>query len=110
MVLDLFKCVASNLTQCGWCHLNRIAIRSFTTGQLRLQTHYDALGLRPNATHADIKSAYYRLSKLYHPDKNKGSDDASVKFREITAAYEVLGNFRLRKLYDKGECQYSLVL
>ena len=39
---------------------------------------------------------------LYHPDKNKDSEDAAEKFREITAAYEVLGNFRLRKLYDKG--------
>ena len=39
---------------------------------------------------------------VYHPDKNKDSLEASEKFREITAAYEVLGNFRLRKLYDKG--------
>lgn len=38
----------------------------------------------------------------YHPDKNKGSTLATDKFREITEAYEVLGNFRLRKLYDKG--------
>lgn len=39
---------------------------------------------------------------LYHPDKNKESEEAAEKFRQITAAYEVLGNFRLRKLYDKG--------
>lgn len=39
---------------------------------------------------------------LYHPDKNKESEIAAEKFREITEAYEVLGNFRLRKLYDKG--------
>lgn len=39
---------------------------------------------------------------IYHPDKNKESELAAEKFREITEAYEVLGNFRLRKLYDKG--------
>lgn len=39
---------------------------------------------------------------LLHPDKNKENEEAAEKFREITAAYEVLGNFRLRKLYDKG--------
>lgn len=38
----------------------------------------------------------------YHPDKNKDDLEAAEKFREITSAYEVLGNFRLRKLYDKG--------
>lgn len=38
----------------------------------------------------------------YHPDKNKDDIEAAEKFREITGAYEVLGNFRLRKLYDKG--------
>jgi DnaJ family protein C protein 30 len=38
----------------------------------------------------------------FHPDKNKGSEEAAQKFRAITEAYEVLGNLRLRKLYDKG--------
>jgi DnaJ family protein C protein 30 len=38
----------------------------------------------------------------FHPDKNKGSEEAAQKFRDITEAYEVLGNLRLRKLYDKG--------
>lgn len=65
-------------------------------------SHYDSLGLTPAATQNDIKQAYYKLSKLYHPDKNKDSDTAAEKFRSITEAYEVLGNYRLRKLYDKG--------
>lgn len=38
----------------------------------------------------------------FHPDKNRDCELAAEKFREITSAYEVLGNFRLRKLYDKG--------
>lgn len=66
------------------------------------RSHYDSLGLTPVATQNDIKQAYYKLSKLYHPDKNKGCDNAADKFRSITEAYEVLGNYRLRKLYDKG--------
>lgn len=39
---------------------------------------------------------------VFHPDKNKNNEEAAEKFRQITAAYEVLGNFRLKKLYDKG--------
>lgn len=38
----------------------------------------------------------------YHPDKNKGCEISAKKFREISQAYEVLGNYRLRRLYDKG--------
>ncbi|ALC47206.1 CG11035 [Drosophila busckii] len=39
---------------------------------------------------------------IYHPDRNEGSESAVKKFREINQAYEVLGNYRLRRLYDKG--------
>lgn len=64
--------------------------------------YYESLGISKNSTQGEIKAAYYRLSMLYHPDKNQGSESAAIKFREITQAYEVLGNFRLRRLYDKG--------
>ncbi|RVE46882.1 hypothetical protein evm_008443 [Chilo suppressalis] len=64
-------------------------------------SHYDVLGVTPKATQSDIKSAYYKLSKLYHPDIS--SDEASAKkFRSITEAYEVLGNIKLKKMYDRG--------
>ncbi|XP_049767255.1 dnaJ homolog subfamily C member 30, mitochondrial [Schistocerca cancellata] len=76
--------------------------RFFTSSPQRMKSHYDALGLTPKATQSDIKNAYYKLSMVYHPDKNKGSEEASQKFRDITTAYEVLGNLKLRKLYDKG--------
>lgn len=39
---------------------------------------------------------------IYHPDKSPGNADAVEKFRAITAAYEVLSNYRLRQMYDKG--------
>lgn len=67
------------------------------------KNHYDSLGITAKATQADVKSAYYKLSMVYHPDKNKDSVDASEKFRDITTAYEVLGNVKSRKLYDRGK-------
>ncbi|XP_037946143.1 dnaJ homolog subfamily C member 30, mitochondrial [Teleopsis dalmanni] len=75
----------------------------FSTSTVYLAgSYYDSLGIPRDSTQNDIKAAYYRLSKIYHPDKNQGSDEAAQKFREITQAYEVLGNYRTRRLYDKG--------
>lgn len=79
-----------------------IVHRSISICSIFQRSHYDSLGLTPAATQNDIKQAYYKLSKLYHPDKNKDSENAADKFRSITEAYEVLGNYRLRRLYDKG--------
>lgn len=76
---------------------------NFSTGNcLRKKSHYDVLGLTPKANMVDIKSAYYDLSKVYHPDRNDGSPESAQKFRDITEAYEILGNYKLRRLYDKG--------
>jgi len=66
------------------------------------KSHYEALNISKTATHKEIKDAYYRLSMIYHPDKNKGSKEAANVFRDITSAYEVLGNVRQRRLYDSG--------
>uniref|UniRef100_A0A1B0A375 J domain-containing protein n=1 Tax=Glossina pallidipes TaxID=7398 RepID=A0A1B0A375_GLOPL len=66
------------------------------------QNYYEDLGISKNSTIGEIKAAYYNLSKLYHPDKNQGSEEAAKKFRAINQAYEVLGNYKLRRLYDKG--------
>ncbi|PZC83455.1 hypothetical protein B5X24_HaOG207438 [Helicoverpa armigera] len=80
-------------------------IRTLSTSSSRWSTssanHYDVLGITPKATQGDIKSAYYKLSKMYHPDIS--SDETSAKkFRAISEAYEVLGNIKLKKMYDKG--------
>ncbi|XP_070571655.1 dnaJ homolog subfamily C member 30, mitochondrial-like [Ptychodera flava] len=66
------------------------------------KNYYDVLGVSAKATHAQIKSAFYSLSKMYHPDVNQGDVSASLKFSEITEAYNVLGNHTLRRRYDKG--------
>ncbi|XP_026830866.1 dnaJ homolog subfamily C member 30 isoform X1 [Ooceraea biroi] len=64
------------------------------------KNHYDTLKVTPNATHNQIKSAYYKLTLQYHPDKNK-SEYAKQKFQDISEAYEILGNHELRKNYDQ---------
>lgn len=69
------------------------------------KSHYEVLNITKAATHKEIKDAYYRLSMIYHPDKNKGCEEAAKLFRDITTAYEILGNVRQRKLYDSGAKQ-----
>lgn len=73
-----------------------------TSAVLHEASYYDSLGISRTSTQTEIKAAYYKLSMLYHPDKNDGSETAAKKFRQITQAYEVLSNYKLRKLYDKG--------
>jgi len=60
---------------------------------------YERLGIQPEATEREIKSAYRKLSVKFHPDKNPGQED---KFREITEAYEILYDKEKRVLYDHG--------
>ena len=74
----------------------------YATAAARPVNHYSVLGLSQKATQTEIKAAYYKLSKIYHPDVSTSDEDASNKFRQITAAYEVLGNSKLKKLYDRG--------
>lgn len=62
-----------------------------------MQSYYDILGLSQNASLQDIKTAFRRLAKLYHPDKNPGGKE---KFEKILIAYEVLSDSSRRKQYD----------
>ncbi len=64
--------------------------------------YYEILGVTPTATQAQVKTAYYKQSFIYHPDRNASSDEATVRFSEINEAYTVLGNKALRKKYDRG--------
>ena len=63
------------------------------------QDYYGILGVPKNASQDQIKNAYRELALKYHPDRNK-SKDAEAKFKEINAAYAVLGNPEKRKQYD----------
>jgi len=62
--------------------------------------YYDILGVGKTATQQEIKSAYRKLALQYHPDRNK-TKEAEEKFKEVTKAYEVLGNEEKRKTYDQ---------
>jgi len=62
---------------------------------------YDVLGVSRGATNDEIRKAYRKLAKKYHPDMNPGDRKAEDKFKEITAAHEVLSDDKKRKLYDE---------
>ncbi|XP_069004296.1 dnaJ (Hsp40) homolog, subfamily C, member 30b [Embiotoca jacksoni] len=64
--------------------------------------YYDILKVSPGATQSQIKTAYYKQSFVYHPDKNPESKEATQRFSEISEAYTVLGNISLRRKYDRG--------
>lgn len=63
--------------------------------------YYRTLKVSPNASKSEIKSAYRRLARKFHPDKNNGSEETARKFAEIAKAYEILGNPKERAVYDQ---------
>lgn len=65
-------------------------------------SYYDILRVSPGATQSQIKTAYYKQSFIYHPDKNPGDKVATQRFSEVSEAYMVLGNIGLRRKYDRG--------
>lgn len=68
---------------------------------MNYQDYYKTLGVDRTATQEEIKKAYRKLAVKYHPDKNEGDKMAEEKFKEISEAYQVLGNPDSRKKYDE---------
>ncbi|MCQ2741132.1 MAG: DnaJ domain-containing protein, partial [Alphaproteobacteria bacterium] len=64
---------------------------------------YQVLGVNKTASEAEIKSAYRKLARKYHPDLNKDNKDAAEKFKEVSCAYDILGDKEKRKKYDNNE-------
>ncbi len=62
---------------------------------------YETLGVSKNASSDDIKKAYRKLARKWHPDVNPGNKDAEQKFKDISVAHEVLSNEEKRKIYDE---------
>lgn len=63
--------------------------------------YYEVLGIAKDATNDDIKKAYRKLAKKYHPDANPGDSEAEAKFKEASEAYAILSDEQKRKNYDQ---------
>lgn len=68
---------------------------------MEYKDYYKILGVSKNATQDEIKKAYRKLAIKYHPDKTKGDKSKEEKFKEVSEAYEVLGDPKKRKKYDQ---------
>lgn len=61
------------------------------------------LGVSPTASDSDIRAAFRKLAKQHHPDRNKGDKKAEEKFKEVSAAFDIVGDADRRKKFDRGE-------
>ncbi|MGV7029718.1 DnaJ C-terminal domain-containing protein [Methylobacterium symbioticum] len=68
-----------------------------------MRNPYDVLGVSKTASEAEIKKAYRRLAKEFHPDRNKDDVKAKDRFAEANSAYEIIGDAEKRKQFDRGE-------
>jgi molecular chaperone DnaJ len=69
--------------------------------------YYKALGVEKKATAEEIKKAYRKLARRYHPDRNPDDKQAEERFKEISQAYDVLGDPEKRKQYDSGSGPFA---
>ena len=69
--------------------------------------YYKALGVSKTAKPAEIKAAYRKLARKYHPDANKGDSSAEERFKEISEAYSVLSDDKRRKEYDEARSLFG---
>jgi len=68
---------------------------------VKYKDYYDTLGITRSATEKEVKAAYRKLARQYHPDANPGDKSAEEKFKEISEAYEVLRDADKRRRYDQ---------
>ena len=63
---------------------------------------YKVLGVSKTAEADEIKKAYRKLARQYHPDSNEGNPSAEARFKEVSEAYDVVGDAKKRKEYDEA--------
>ena len=68
-----------------------------------MRNPYEVLGVKRDASEAEIKSAFRKLAKKHHPDRNKDDPKAQERFAEVNTAYEIVGDKDKRKQFDRGE-------
>jgi DnaJ-class molecular chaperone len=68
-----------------------------------MRSPYDILGVPQSASEGEIKKAYRKLAKTYHPDRNANDPNAKDRFAEVNSAYEILGDAGKRGQFDRGE-------
>src|SRR6476619_3891016 len=71
------------------------------------QTPSEVLGVKPNATADEIRKAYRKLAKQFHPDLNPGKPAAEARFKAVSAAHDILSDPEKRARYDRGEIDES---
>src|ERR1700720_821620 len=69
--------------------------------------YYATLGVDKKASAEEIKKAYRKLARQYHPDRNPGDKKSEERFKEISQAHDVLGDPEKRKLYDSGSGPFA---
>src|SRR5215218_9552821 len=68
---------------------------------MEFKDYYQTLGVTKTSTEKEIKQAFRKLARKFHPDVNPGDKSSEAKFKEINEAYEVLGDADKRKKYDE---------
>jgi len=93
-----FPIISANFSHA--CYLNISLGKDHTLTLQKKRNHYEVLGVNQNASTAQIKTAYIKLSKKFHPDQNRSDSTAHMKFIEINEAYSILNSPVSRRRYN----------